>query len=337
MLSASTSAPARRTRRQAERRTRRRPVFLAGSLALGVAVAACVTGMAPAAGADAVADRDTRSSYALASYDTSMDSITVTVTGDSDPVVAQAGEAIAEADAVVTAAASVTAEVASSGLDVGDPDPTVDTAELESSLAALREAEAQNTPLLPALTENVSELVSPVDERVTQLRGSLEGAKARKAAEEEAARVAAEAAAAAAAKAEAEAAAAAKAKPVAPRPSGSSAPLPAPTGGGSGDNSPAGAQASARAMLAGYGWGDDQFGCLVSLWNKESGWNYLAHNSSSGAHGIPQALPGGKMASAGADWQTNAATQVAWGLGYISGRYGTPCGAWSHSQSVGWY
>jgi hypothetical protein len=90
-------------------------------------------------------------------------------------------------------------------------------------------------------------------------------------------------------------------------------------------------------MLGNYGWGDDQFGCLVSLWNKESGWNYQAHNRSSGAYGIPQALPGSKMGSAGADWQTNPATQIAWGLGYISGRYGSPCGAWSHSQSTGWY
>jgi hypothetical protein len=103
-------------------------------------------------------------------------------------------------------------------------------------------------------------------------------------------------------------------------------------------NTPEGAQATARQMAsANYGWGDGEFSCLVSLWNKESGWNYQAHNSSSGAHGIPQALPGSKMASAGADWQTNAATQVAWGLGYISGRYGNPCGAWSHSQSTGWY
>ena len=90
-------------------------------------------------------------------------------------------------------------------------------------------------------------------------------------------------------------------------------------------------------MLGGYGWGDDQFGCLVSLWNRESGWNSQAYNSSSGAFGIPQALPGSKMASAGADWQTNAATQISWGLGYIAGRYGNPCGAWSHSESVGWY
>jgi hypothetical protein len=90
-------------------------------------------------------------------------------------------------------------------------------------------------------------------------------------------------------------------------------------------------------MADNYGWGGDQFSCLVSLWNKESGWNYQAYNRSSGAFGIPQALPGNKMATAGADWQTSAATQIAWGLGYISGRYGTPCGAWSHSQSVGWY
>ena len=90
-------------------------------------------------------------------------------------------------------------------------------------------------------------------------------------------------------------------------------------------------------MFPDYGWGDDQFGCLVALWNKESGWNYQAYNSSSGAFGIPQALPGSKMGTAGADWQTNAATQVAWGLGYIAGRYGSPCGAWSHSESYGWY
>ena len=81
----------------------------------------------------------------------------------------------------------------------------------------------------------------------------------------------------------------------------------------------------------------DQFGCLDSLFAKESGWNAHAMNPSSGAYGIPQALPGSKMASAGADWQTNPVTQVKWGLGYIASRYGTPCAAWGHSQSVGWY
>ncbi|WP_174774732.1 hypothetical protein [Cryobacterium sp. HLT2-28] len=101
---------------------------------------------------------------------------------------------------------------------------------------------------------------------------------------------------------------------------------------------PSGAQAIARAlMMSKYGWGDDQFGCLVSLWNKESGWNVNSYNASSGATGIPQALPGSKMASAGADWQTNPATQITWGLGYISGSYGTPCAAWDKSESVGWY
>lgn len=93
----------------------------------------------------------------------------------------------------------------------------------------------------------------------------------------------------------------------------------------------------ARSMLAGYGWGDDQWGCLDSLWMRESGWNHTAMNPSSGAYGIPQSLPGSKMATAGADWQTNPATQIEWGLGYISGRYGTPCGAWAHSEAVGWY
>jgi hypothetical protein len=96
-------------------------------------------------------------------------------------------------------------------------------------------------------------------------------------------------------------------------------------------------RAIAQEMLAGYGWGSDQWGCLDSLWQKESGWNPYAANPSSGAYGIPQSLPGSKMASAGADWQTNPATQIKWGLGYIQGRYGSPCGAWSHSQSVGWY
>lgn len=101
---------------------------------------------------------------------------------------------------------------------------------------------------------------------------------------------------------------------------------------------PSGAQAIARDMMASkYGWGEGQFGCLVSLWDRESGWNVNAYNASSGATGIPQALPGSKMASAGSDWATNPATQIAWGLGYIADRYGDPCSAWDHSESAGWY
>jgi hypothetical protein len=85
------------------------------------------------------------------------------------------------------------------------------------------------------------------------------------------------------------------------------------------------------------GFGIDQFPCLDKLWTKESGWNHKAQNPSSGAYGIPQALPGSKMGTVADDWETNPATQITWGLNYIEGRYGTPCKAWAHSQDVGWY
>lgn len=100
---------------------------------------------------------------------------------------------------------------------------------------------------------------------------------------------------------------------------------------------PGTAQAIAYAMLKSMGLGDDQYNCLVALWDRESHWNVYSSNSSSGAYGIPQALPGSKMASAGADWATNPATQITWGLGYIASRYGDPCGAWTHSEDAGWY
>jgi hypothetical protein len=89
-------------------------------------------------------------------------------------------------------------------------------------------------------------------------------------------------------------------------------------------------------MLARRGW-SGQWSCLNSLWQKESGWNHRARNPRSGAYGIPQALPGRKMSSAGADWATNPRTQIRWGLSYIAGAYGTPCAAWAHSQATGWY
>ncbi len=99
----------------------------------------------------------------------------------------------------------------------------------------------------------------------------------------------------------------------------------------------AGAKAYAASRLPSYGWGSDQFRCLDLLWTRESGWRADAYNRSSGAYGIPQSLPGSKMASAGADWRTNAATQINWGLGYIDARYGSPCGAWAHSEAYNWY
>jgi hypothetical protein len=95
-------------------------------------------------------------------------------------------------------------------------------------------------------------------------------------------------------------------------------------------------QQYAAGQLGSYGWDQGQMGCLIPLWNQESGWRWDAANQS-GAYGIPQALPGSKMASAGSDWLTNPDTQINWGLGYIKGTYGTPCGAWAHEQADGWY
>ncbi len=99
----------------------------------------------------------------------------------------------------------------------------------------------------------------------------------------------------------------------------------------------AGAQAYAAGQVANRGWGSGEFNCLVLLWNRESGWRVNAYNASSGAYGIPQSLPGSKMANSGDDWRTNAATQINWGLSYIAARYGSPCGAWAHSERFNWY
>ncbi len=93
----------------------------------------------------------------------------------------------------------------------------------------------------------------------------------------------------------------------------------------------------ARALLAEFGFGPEQFDCLDPLWMGESGWRVNADNPHSSAYGIPQALPGSKMSSAGADWATNPITQIRWGLGYIRDRYGSPCSAWSYKQGHGYY
>jgi resuscitation-promoting factor RpfB len=126
--------------------------------------------------------------------------------------------------------------------------------------------------------------------------------------------------------------------PASPARSGGGSAAPAPAAPAAPiDVDPGSAQGIARSLAAARGWGDDQFSCLVQLWNRESGWRVNAENRSSGAYGIPQALPGSKMASVAGDWRTNPATQITWGLNYISGRYGTPCGAWGAFQSKGWY
>lgn len=96
-------------------------------------------------------------------------------------------------------------------------------------------------------------------------------------------------------------------------------------------------QQYAESQFGQYDWSSSQLSYLIELWNRESGWNYKAYNASSGATGIPQALPGDKMASAGSDWQTNPETQINWGLSYIQGRYGSPQAAWAHETQYGWY
>lgn len=115
------------------------------------------------------------------------------------------------------------------------------------------------------------------------------------------------------------------------------------SGGGSGPvinfppANPGSAEATAQSLMPSYGFSvSSQYGCLFDLWQRESGWTYNAENAS-GAYGIPQALPGSKMASAGPDWETNPTTQIKWGLGYIKSVYSTPCGAWGHEESDGWY
>jgi len=131
--------------------------------------------------------------------------------------------------------------------------------------------------------------------------------------------------------------------------SATAATSPSPTSGGGGGGTGAGttvnapppnpgtAQSIAYNMMSSFGFDPKtQFGCLNNIWTRESGWRYNAENAS-GAYGIPQALPGSKMASSGADWQTNPATQINWGLGYIKSTYGTPCNAWAFWQAHGYY
>ncbi len=229
------------------------------------------------------------------------------VTGE-EPLTRIADEAavtLMDAEDAVAAARALNADVAVSGLVLDAATSSVDTADVESDIDRLTDRALMPAMLVALLTADAAEETAEVVESTATLQAAFTAAQEKKAAEE-AARIAAEQAAAAAA-----ALAAA--------------------------NTPDGAKAVAQQMASSrYGWGEDQFQCLVSLWDKESGWNYQAYNPS-GATGIPQALPGGKMASAGADWQTNAATQIAWGLGYISSVYGTPCAAWGHSQATNWY
>ncbi|HSP76667.1 MAG TPA: hypothetical protein VLO31_10695 [Cryobacterium sp.] len=208
----------------------------------------------------------------------------------------------------------------------------VDATPLASSVAALGEYKSLEMDTVIELTEQTQ--VAAATARAAVAEVDRTAAEAAAAAAAEAARAEAEAAA----QAQAQAAAQAEAKAAAAAADAARAPAaPAPSPSVAGGNSPAEAKATARAMASStYGWGDSEFSCLVQLWTKESGWSYTAYNPS-GATGIPQALPGSKMATAGSDWATNATTQISWGLGYIKAGYGTPCGAWAHSVDNNWY
>ena len=93
----------------------------------------------------------------------------------------------------------------------------------------------------------------------------------------------------------------------------------------------------ARLQMSRFNWGEAEYKCLDDLWHRESGWNHYADNPNSSAYGIPQALPGSKMASEGEDWETNYRTQIRWGLRYIESRYSSPCNAWQHFTKKNWY
>lgn len=204
----------------------------------------------------------------------------------------------------------------------------VDATPLASSVASLSNYSSLPAYTVRTLTEKTQDATKKVQAAAKEHDRKVAAAKAKAAA---AAKAKAEAEARAAEKAAAaEAAAEAEAEQES---SSSDYSAPPASNVSSGD-----ARSIARSMASSqYGWGDGQFQCLDSLWQRESGWSVSAYNASSGATGIPQALPGNKMASFGSDWQTNPATQIAWGLSYISGSYGTPCAAWDHSEAVGWY
>ncbi|WP_194420505.1 phospholipase [Microbacterium abyssi] len=218
--------------------------------------------------------------------------------GELRTEMAEATTALEAARTALTTAATTVAEVEASGLDVGAGGAAIDTTALLGAIDALADDEVTSL-VRPDLTADAVAQTTTITEQTASLSERLDVAVEKKKAEEAAAaRIAAVAAA----------------------------------------NTPEGARdVAARIAAEKYGWGADQFSCLNSLWQKESGWNYQAYNQNGGATGIPQALPGDKMATFGSDWATNASTQIRWGLDYISRAYGTPCSAWGHSQSVNWY
>jgi len=234
----------------------------------------------------------------------------------SEADVRHSAEIAEDAGIALTNAQALNNVVAASPLTLEAAQTAVEFADLKVETKTLADVSDLSADELAAVVARAEKETTEVRAATATLRAALTDAK-----KAEAARIAAEKARKAAeeaARKEAERKAAAAALAAA--------------------NTVEGAKATARSMAADrYGWGDGQFSCLSSLWNKVSSWNCRACVASSGATGIPQALPGSKMASAGGDWRTNAATQISWGLDYIARAYGSPCSAWGHSQAVNWY
>lgn len=344
--------------------TSRHPLVL--GIALGAVLSVALTaGTASSAAAAVDAHSDAVSSL-ITSTGSDADGPATGAVAMSLPLVditEDAQTAVATAQIAVADAAALTAEVAASGLTLDTATTAIDTSALEAGIAdlavavdadtaepAAEDAEADaagaSTAAVPATAaaSAASESAAPTDTAAPATAAEFAAAAAAAEVEEKAplelvldtADITADAAEVTAATTTLRAAltaaqqAAAEKKAAEERAAAAAAAAAAA-------NTPEGAKATARAMAASeYGWGDGEFSCLESLWNKESGWNYKAYNPS-GATGIPQSLPGDKMASAGADWRTNATTQIAWGLGYIDSVYGSPCSAWGHSQATNWY
>lgn len=238
----------------------------------------------------------------------------------SDSVLEEASDAVDDGKIALTNAAALNSVVAASAVQPGTVVTAIDLVELKSDVKALAAADELPAFSVTELTDEVAEGTDAVQSQTAALSTALTTARESKAAVD--ARL----------KAEAERIAAEKAVKKAAEDARRAAEALAAA------NTPEGAKSVARAMAAErYGWGEGEFSCLASLWTKESGWNYQAYNQNGGATGIPQALPGSKMATAGSDWRTNATTQISWGLDYIDRAYGTPCAAWGHSQAVNWY
>ncbi len=233
-------------------------------------------------------------------------------------------------------------------------------AELDAATGALNDLAARQRAMVTELAalQNTSEDIQ--QERLDGLAAAAAAKAAEQAAAEKAAREAAARAAAAAATATATPSpttakpspTTAKPSPSTTKPTTSSTSSTSPTGSSSPSTSapPKGTDAQilwaqknpktvAQQLMPKFGFDSSQWTCLETLWQKESSWYWAADNPYSSAYGIPQALPGTKMATAGADWLINPATQITWGLGYIKGRYGTPCAAWAawQSRSPHWY